>query len=232
MNGGSLIVVAGVLCLTGCTMEKPGPLQSDFRVIERDDSEALRVSLNMGAGELRVGSGTQKMLRADFAYNQASWKPTVHYSSAAKVGTLRIEQPSGVKTLGNSRYEWDLRLTRDLPVDLDVNFGAGEATLDLGSLDMRSVEINMGVGELKLDLRGQPKRDCTVKIHGGVGEATVRLPADVGILAEAHGGIGEVSARGLRKEDGRYRNDAYGHAKNTIRLEIHGGVGSVKLISE
>src|SRR5262245_29621464 len=232
MNGGCILVVTGVICLAGCTIERAGPLQSDFRVIERDDSEALRVSLNMGAGELRVGSGTKKLLRADFAYNLPSWKPEVSYSKAAKVGTLRVEQPKVNKMPGNSKYEWDLRLSRDVPVDLDVRFGAGEATLDLGSLDMRAVEINMGVGELKLDLRGQPKRDYGVKIHGGVGEATVRLPSEVGILAEAHGGIGEVSAHGLVKEDGRFRNEAYGRAKNTIRLEIYGGVGSVKLIAD
>lgn len=227
-----ILLLPVILALTGCTVEKAGPLVNDFRVFERDDAESLRVSLRMGAGELRIGSGTQKLLRADFAYNVPSWKPEVTYSTGAKAATLRIEQPSVSKSLGNTKYEWDLRLNREVPVDLDVHFGAGEATLDLGSLDMRSIDVNMGVGELKLDLRGQPKRDYNVKIQGGIGEATVRLPGDVGVIADAQGGIGDISAAGFRKENGRYRNEAYGHSKNTIRLVVHGGIGSIKLISD
>ncbi len=231
MNRGSFLIVAAV-ALAGCTIEKPTATQTDFRVIERDDSEVVRVCLNMGAGDLRVGSGTQKLMRADFAYNMPSWKPDVQYSSAAKRGTLRIEQPASKGGPGNFKYDWDVRLNREVGIDLDVNFGAGQAVLDLGTLDMRSVDIKMGVGELKLDLRGRPQHDYSVKIRGGVGEATVRLPQDFGVLAEAHGGIGDVSAHGLRREGGRYFNEAYGHSKATIHLDIQGGVGSVKLISE
>jgi hypothetical protein len=213
-------------------MEKAGPVKNDFQVLERDDSESVRVNLRMGAGDLRVGTGTQKLMRADFAYNVPSWKPEVNYSSSAKHGTLRIEQPSGGSVHGNSKYEWDVRLNREVPIDLEVHFGAGEATLDLGSLDLNSVEVNMGVGELKMDLRGRPQRDYKVQIRGGVGEATVRLPSDVGVYADAQGGIGEISAQGMRHEGSRYYNEAYGRSKPTIHLDVHGGVGSIRLISE
>src|SRR5262245_8856967 len=157
MNSGSLLLLTGMLGLTGCMVEHGGPPKNEFRVIERDDSEAVRVNLRMGSGQLRVGSGTQKLMRADFSYNIPSWKPEVNYSSAAKRGTLRIEQPNRGNIPVDVKYEWDVRLNRDVGVELDVDFGAGEATLDLGSLDMRSVEVNMGVGELKMDLRGRPQ---------------------------------------------------------------------------
>lgn len=232
MNTSSVLLLAGILNLTGCVVEHAGPLQNDFQVLERDDSESVRVSFRMGAGDLRVGSGTQKLMRADFAYNVPSWKPQVRYSSIGKHGILQIEQPSGGSIRGNNKYEWDVRLNREVPIELEVHFGAGEATLDLGSLDIRSVEVNMGVGELKMDLRGRPQHDYKVQIRGGVGEATVRLPSDVGVYADAQGGIGEVSAPGMRREEGRYYNQVYGRSKPTIHLDIHGGVGSIKLISD
>ena len=232
MNGSTVLLLAGILSLNGCVFEKAGPVLNDFPVLERDDSEVVRVNLHMGAGDLRVGSGTQKLMRADFAYNVPAWKPEVHYSSTDKHGTLRIEQPSGGHMRGNVKYEWDVRLNREVAIDLEVHFGAGEATLDLGSLDLRSVEVNMGVGQLKMDLRGRPQRDYLVQIRGGVGEATVRLPSDVGVYADAQGGIGDISAQGMRREGGRYYNQAYGHSKPTIHLDIHGGVGSIRLISD
>jgi len=143
-----------------------------------------------------------------------------------------VEEPSQVRAGNNGDYEWDLRFNNDKLMDLNVNFGAGEARLDAGSLNLRSVEIHMGVGELRLDLRGTPRRDYDVRIRGGVGEATVYLPENVGIAADAKGGIGGIKVRGLHESGDRYVNDLYGHAKTNIRLDIRGGVGSINLIAE
>jgi predicted membrane protein len=115
---------------------------------------------------------------------------------------------------------------------MNVNLGAGEAKLDLGSLSLRKIDVEMGVGEVRLDLRGTPKNDYNVRIRGGVGDATVLLPRDVGVYAEARGGIGDISAPGLRHDGERYYNDAYRKSPVTVRLDVQGGVGSIKLISE
>jgi predicted membrane protein len=71
-----------------------------------------------------------------------------------------------------------------------------------------------------------------VSINGGVGEATVRLPSDVGVYAEARGGIGEISAKGMHQDGSTYYNDAYRKSPVTIKLDVHGGIGSIKLISD
>jgi predicted membrane protein len=104
--------------------------------------------------------------------------------------------------------------------------------LDLGELSLRRVNVEMGVGELRMDLRGTPKNDYAVSIHGGVGEATIYLPTGVGVEAEAEGGIGGIHTTGLEKRDGRYVNDALGHSKNTVRLDVQGGIGEIRLIAE
>src|SRR5207248_4717108 len=169
--------------------------------IDRDSAEGVGVQLRRGAGNLRIGSGTEKLVRADFDYNVPSWKPEVQYSG----GVLRISQPEGRSThFGNTKYEWDLRMNRDVMLDLNINFGAGEARLDLGTLTLRKVDVQMGVGSLEMDLRGNPKHNYDVSINGGVGEATVRLPADAGVYATASGGIGEISARGLHQDGSTY----------------------------
>ena len=226
-------LLAGAMCLCGCVVEATGPTQHDFRSIDLDSSERVTVDLNMGAGTLRVDGGTQKLARADFTYNVASWKPYVRYSSAAGHGNLSIEQPSGTHShMGRTRYEWDVRLNREVPVDMRVHFGAGDAELSLGSLSLRSIDVDMGVGKLNMDLRGHPKRNYDVRIRGGVGEATVRVPDDVGVYGEAQGGIGEIKTTGLRQEGHRFFNNAYEHSKVTIRLDIRGGIGSIRVISD
>lgn len=225
--------MAGLLLTsTACVLhtEEAGPLLHKSEAFDRDNSEIVRAYLKMGVGELRVSSGpSDKLARADFDYNIRSWQPEVEYRN----GTLRISQPSGIgRHLGNTKYQWDLRFNRDVPLELNINCGAGEGHLDLGDLDLRRVNVEMGVGQVQMDLRGNPKHNYDVRIHGGVGEATVRVPSDVGVYAEAHGGIGEITANGFRHDGSAYYNDSYKKSPVTIRLDVQGGIGSINLISD
>jgi cell wall-active antibiotic response 4TMS protein YvqF len=115
-------------------------------------------------------------------------------------------------------------------LDLAVNCGAGQAQLQLGSLDLRTLEMHMGAGQLDLDLKGHPSRDYDVTLEGGVGQVTVHMPQGVGIYAEAHGGLGSINVSGLDKQDGHYQNSLYDKAKVNVRLKVHGGIGEINII--
>jgi hypothetical protein len=227
----AVAMTVSLLTLIGCAEDwgPPGPTRTETRSIDLDNSELVRAELKMGAGELRVRGGSPKLMDAEFTFNRPVMRPSVHYDASGFRGHLLVEEPSNVHHV-NSNYRWDLRFNDDKPLDLIVNFGAGEGRLDVGELRLRSLEIHMGVGELRVDLRGMPKNDYDVSIHGGVGEATIYLPEGVGVVADAHGGIGGINARGLEKRDGRYVNDSYGHAKTTVRLDVHGGIGAINLV--
>jgi hypothetical protein len=235
MNARYLPLLSGTLWLHGCVIDTAhtSALQYDSHTVDMDAAESVQVNLRMGAGELRVTDGSQKLMRADFTYSMPSWKPTVRYDSAGGRGILTVEQPGGQHSgLGNTKYQWDLQLNNKVPMDLKVNFGAGDARLDVGSLALRSVEVDMGVGELRMDLHGVPKHDYQVHVRGGVGEATIRLPSDIGIWAEAHGGIGAISVRGLRKEGNHWESESYARSKVTIKVDVQGGIGAVNLIAD
>ena len=220
------------LLLTGCGRDwgPAGPERTETRSIELDQSEEVRVDLKMGAGELRVRGGADKLMEGRFTYNRLRLRPEVSYNAGSFRGHLVVEEPSHVGS-ATHRYAWDLQFNDQKPLDLDVKCGAGESRLDLGELALRRVNVEMGVGELKMDLRGTPKNDYSVSVRGGVGEATVYLPEGVGIEADVQGGIGGIHAPGLEKRDGRYVNDSYGHAKTTVHLDIRGGIGAINLIA-
>jgi hypothetical protein len=236
MKASYLPALPALLCLTGCVMDRDpgGPAQYFSQSVEPDNSEEVRVELHMGAGDLQVTDGAQKLVRADFTYNIPSWKPEVKYARDGNRGKLAIIQPGNTHNtvVGKTQYRWDLQLSNKVPMDLDVNFGAGKARLDLGSLMLRGIDVNMGVGQMEMDLRGKVRHSYNVSIHGGVGEATVRLPADAGIYAEAHGGIGSINVRGLRHEGGHWVSDSYDQAENKIRINVQGGIGAIKLIAD
>jgi hypothetical protein len=236
MNARYLPPLAALIALSGCVIDtqRSGPLEYSSQNVDMDNSEQVHVDLSMGAGELRVTDGAQKLLRADFSYNIPAWKPDVRYTRSGSRGTLRIEQPGKTHNtaFGKTQYRWDLQLNNKVPIDLEVHFGAGQARLDLGSLQLRGVELDMGVGQLDMDLRGKLSHSYNVSIHGGIGQATVHLPVDAGIFAEAHGGIGSIQVRGLRHEGSHWVSESYEEAENKIRIDVEGGIGEIKLIAD
>src|SRR5262249_27748996 len=156
----------------------------------------------------------------------------VEYSSTGFRGNLKIEQKANSKGGswgGKYKNLWDVKFNDTVPIDYDFKFGVGEASLNLGSTNVRSIELHMGVGEVKLDLRGKHKKDYNVNIRGGVGEATIYLPKDVALVADAKGGIGGIHTTGLSEDGGRYVNELYKKHNSpvTIRLDVKGGVGAI-----
>lgn len=225
------VLALSLVFLAGCEIDnRYSQTHVETRSVELDKTEEVRVDLKMGAGELSVRGGSPKLMEGEFKYTRSVMRPNVRYDATGFRGDLVVEQVGHGHSSGHNR--WDVRLNDEKPMDLKVEFGAGEGRLELGTLRLRNIEVHMGVGELRLDLRGTPKNDYSVDIRGGVGEATVYLPKNVGIIADATGGIGGISAHGLEKVDGRYTNSDYGHAKTTIRLDIRGGIGAINLIAD
>jgi hypothetical protein len=183
----------------------------------------------MGAGEVKVEGGATDLLNADFTYNVPRWKPEVTYEVNGDTGRLTIEQPSAGGHGGHTRYEWDLRLSDQVPLQMKVDEGAGRANLNLVGLRLSRLEMNLGAGESTVNFDGHWKNDLTASIHGGVGKAPLQLPRDGGVRVVAHGGLGALTASGFSKQGDAYVNEAYGKSNVSLRIEVEGGVGEINL---
>jgi hypothetical protein len=229
---------------TGCTVnvgERGGPLQRPGELIELTETveltraEMVQVELSMGAGELLVegGAADAKLMEGDFDYNIESWKPEIRYEEAGFRGRLTVKQGSGSATMGKAKNRWDIRLSNQPPMDLEVRCGAGESKLDLRGLNLRSVNVKMGAGRVEIDLRSEHHRDFEVNVEGGVGEATIRLPKVLPVEASAKGGLGNINVTGLVKDgDGYWVSEAKGRDKAGIRLNVKGGIGEINIHAE
>lgn len=228
-----LPVTASALLFTGCielNHTPEGPPRHDPIAIDLGSTQRANVELDLGAGELNVNGGAQKLVDGTFDYNIAEWKPRVYSSTNGSHATVTIKQPEHVHLMGDQHYAWNLSFNNKVLLDLTLNCGAGHANLHLGDLDLRSVTVHIGVGQVDLDLEGHPTRDYDVNISGGVGQATVRLPKGVGVRAEAHGGIGSINVTGLEHRGDHYENDLYDTANVNVRLKVEGGIGEIRII--
>ena len=222
------LIVLSVGAMAAC--EHVGSMKTESKSIPLGEADSVRVRISIGAGELTIEGGAKELMEGEFATNVRHWMPEVDYRVSGSRGDLRIRQRrhSGIP-LGHAENRWDVRLNNDVPIDLDINMGAGENRVDFRQVDARSLDIDMGVGELSLDLSAERTRDLDINIDGGIGEATIYLPSETGVRVKVDGGIGEVNASGLAKSGGVYTNEAYAKPGPRLNISIDAGIGSVNL---
>jgi hypothetical protein len=231
-SGSPLALLAGSLLLAGC-VSTPFPRQQDeTRQVELGKAEMVRASIDMAAGELKIQGGAAPLLDGRFLYQGDVAKPAIRYEESSFRGNLTVRQGSATFTLGpggEAHHKWDLRLNNNIPLNLEVGLGAGQSTLDLRDLHLRGLDVRVGAGQLELNLAGRWRRGFDARIRGGVGQVNVWLPRDVAVEAVAQGGIGEISAPGFNRSGNKYSHEPAGHSPVTIRLDVRGGIGEIRL---
>jgi hypothetical protein len=204
-------------------------LVTDTQTVELQGAKTVSADLEMPAGTLTLSGGSAKLLDANFRYRNSEGKPQVDYSVSGDHGQLSITQNEKHIHVGTTHSDWNLRFANNVPLDLNLQMGAGHSDLQLRELDVTHLEVKIGAGEMQLDLSGPRKSSLDADIQGGVGSATIYLPKDVGVRVHASGGIGSVNTHGMTKDDDDYVNSVYGKTPATITLTIQGGVGSIDL---
>jgi len=202
------------------------------KIVEPQRAKSARAKLEMSAGQLTINGGSANLLEADFNYSDSYDEPRVEYNVAEGVGQLTVAQDSRSVHIGHSENDWSLHFSKDIPLELKIDMGAGQGNLHLRDMPLTRLDLNIGAGQVDVDLTGDRKTDLTADIEGGVGQANIRLPKNVGVIVHASGGIGSIDAHGLKHEDGTYTNDAYGKTPVTIRLKVEGGIGEIVLSQE
>jgi hypothetical protein len=211
--------------------DEPRNMMTETSTVALEGAARAEVGLHMGAGELRLrGAAQAPLLEASFEFNRERNRPEVGYRVFGEKGILEVRHARrrGVN-FGSTRNRWNLVLGNAVPLDLNVDLGAGQSDIDLRGLKLVRVEIDMGVGEMNLDLRGPHAAGFLVKIDGGIGSGKLDLPAEVGVRVKVDGGLGSIDAHGLTKQGGAYVNDAYGKSPITIEVDIDAGIGSLDL---
>ena len=206
--------------------------QHNTQTVDLQGAKSAHARLEMGAGQLIINGGSSHMLEADFTYSYSFDAPRVDYSVAGGVGQLDISQQSHSLHFGRSQNDWNLHFSKELPLELKVDMGAGQGNLHFRDIPLTRLDLNLGAGQMDVDFTGDRKTDLTANIEGGVGQANIRLPKNVGVIAYASGGIGSIDVRGLKHDGDSYTNAAYGKSTATIHLKVEGGIGQITLTQE
>ena len=224
------LVLFGVL-LAGCgSGAKVGPLQIESQSVELGGAKSVDVDINLGAGDLKVTGGAEKLLEADFTYNVDKLKPAVEYTD----GTLVLRQPENkglpdLRGITDFRNEWNLHLYDGVPMNLKLNMGAGTSDLQLAGLSLTGLDVILGAGKSTVDLSGEWGRDLDVTIDAGAADLVVKLPTNAGVRVEVNRGPAVIDAPDLTQDGNVYTNDAYSVSNVTLQVTLKTGIGRVQL---
>jgi len=184
---------------------------------ERD----LRVEVEYGAGILTVRRGARgELYNALFHFDEDWAVPRTEYSRG------RLEVGLSANETGNSDFrDWpdeaslELGLAPGVPLDLELDFGAGRADLDLTGLAMRRLVVNTGASASVIRV-GEVNRERMESADINVGAADLDVHGVGNLNAEqvtVKSGLGSVTLR----LDGEWPRDGY--------LVVRMGLGALEL---
>ena len=212
----SLLVLLAALCALAS-----GVRAQDWRTITSQrqfaGEEALRVNLQYGAGRLSILPGSSNSLyRATLRYDANVFSPLNRYED----GELHIGIRDGKIRGRNMRAgRLDLLLGTSVPLDLDLEFGAGEADVELGGLRVREAVFQTGASETSIRVSKPNLESCSLaKFEVGAAKLLVEGLGNLRCQdIDVDGGVGEV----VLDFTGSWRSDT--------NVEIDMGLGSLTL---
>ena len=209
-------------------------LVQESRTVALAGAPAVRASLDLGLGELTLGSGACDLLAATFEYTVPAWRPELDYTVREQTGWLTLQQPSSQRPHGmtNARNHWDLRLAEDVPLDLGLKLGAVEGKLHLGRLALTGLQLEIGTGNLTIDLTETTSRNLHIPIRAGVLNLKLIVPGNTGVQVEVRSPVLNVHAKGWQRARHIWVNEAYGATPETLRVAIDSGVASITLAQQ
>jgi hypothetical protein len=220
-----------VLLLAGCdTQARVGALRNESQSVELGNAQSVNVEVNLGAGDLQLTGGAEKLMEADFTYNVDKIKPDVKYTD----GTLVVQQPEtrGMPALlgiTDFRNDWKLHFNDEVPMDLSIDVGAGSSNLQLAGLSLTRLDITLGAGTYTIDMTGDWAKNLDVIIDAGAADVTLWLPRDVGARVRVEEGPHTIQAPGLVKDGPIYTNAAYGVSDVTLQVDLVVGIGFINM---
>lgn len=223
----ALVILLGVWMLLGVFLRRSPT--TEHASVPLEGARRARLRLNHGAGRLQVqaGAGPGSLAEGDFGGGLELRKRLDGDTLEATLGLPpQVWSPFGWGP--GSSLDWSVRLGRDLPMRLELDTGANEASVDLSELLVEELRLNSGASSTTLTL---PASAGQTRAKISVGAASVRINIPQGVAARIHttSGVASISVDRERfpRSAGVYQSPDYDAAANKVDLDIEAGVGSI-----
>ena len=218
----AILVLALASMACGFSVDLPpraetGPDVEETITVADPESDETRLSLNFGAGELKLSSGAEGLVEGTALYNVDQLKPEVVENG----GNVEIKQGDmdGILPFDNLKNRWDLELG-NTPMDLEIGAGAYDGNLELGGLALKSLTVKDGAAHVNLSF-SEPNLIEMSQLSYSTGASEVTL---IG-LANANFDTFEFDSGA-----GSYTLDFSGELQRDASVKVNSGLSELIII--
>jgi hypothetical protein len=188
----------------------------------------FRVNLTFGANRLNINSLDNNDDLFDLNLDYRGKMPEVIYNKRESRAELLVRQTRQVN-VGTGSDIWDINLTKNTPLDINIKGGAGDLLLNLEKLKVDRLNIDAGLGQLNIRY---PDYDNETEISAGAGNIKLIVPATAALRIETNTVINSnnFDEVGLIKlYDNVFQSKNYGEVENKIDIKISTSAGNIKV---
>lgn len=180
----------------------------------------ISVRVRYGAGQVFLsGADARHLYQARLRFDEEGVEPVHEYADGRLlIGVDGTGRRSPFRR-GEGEGELELRLTRNLPMDLTMELGAVRAELDLGGLQLRSMQLTTGASDT--EIRVSQRNPIEME----------RLKLEVGAAAFRARELGNLNARQIHLDVGvgDVRLDMEHLRRAETEVKVSMGLGSVEI---
>jgi hypothetical protein len=191
-----------------------------------EDNQEVQVAVEYAVGRFSVRSVDEGLLyRMNLSYDEDSFEPVAEYSGhRLEVGVESMGRRGGRRDRESGELE--LELARGVPMDLDLEFGAVRADLDLGGLALTDLELSTGASESTIDISELNREHMqTARFEVGAAKFTIHNLGNLNADAiEVDAGVGSL-VLGLEGDWQRNAELTIDMGLGVLELQIPEGLG-------
>lgn len=141
----------------------------------------LDVSISYGLGELTIGSSDKKdIIEGTITYDSRRITPKIKMESVSSSGVLSIKsekdknKDSCKHKIKDFENELEFYFPPQIKTDLFLDFGVGDAEIDLTNIAITKLDLNCGLSDVELEINKRNSVRCkSVNIENGLGDLSI-----------------------------------------------------------
>ena len=201
--------------------------------IPLEGAERARILMQHGAGQVRVDASADvdELVAGTFTggldHDRALRGDTVHVRLRPHGAYIsRCFMP----WIWGRGLDWQVGLSRRIPLSLKVDAGMSSTSLDLSQLQVIEFRLKTGLSSTEVTLPASAGH-TRAHVDSGLASVKIRVPEGVAARIETETGLGSTSIdrRRFPRKGNVYQSEDYDMADNKVEIQVKTGLGSVTI---
>ena len=204
--------------------------QSNFSQALPEGITKGSVTIESGASSIDLGNTNDNFI--DGTLNSDFFEPVLNTNQNGNSlnASLSMNTNTRFSNLGNTKNNLKVNLTNRIPLDITINTGASDMSLDLSKLTVSNFNLNASASSVDTIFGDNIMDGTDVIMKLGASSVSITIPQSIGVRAQVNSGLSSRDFQDFKSlGGGAYESSNYSSATKKINLSIDAGVSSITI---